>query len=312
MSLRHNSSVRAAIIAVFVCVNLYAQTPFVEQIRALGERRDFASTDRLVEAARKEKPNSPELALGISWQARSALAAKNYSLAERYALQARTLCLQILTKQKLDSSDFLATAMGASIEVEAQVMAARGEVSGAVAFLQEQRAKYAKTSIVERISKNINLLSLEGKPAPSLNAAEWIGTKPPGLATMKGKPVLLFFWAHWCVDCKAQAPIMARLMERYGPRGLQMIAPTRYYGYVEGGEDAPPAKEKPYIAKIRDQYYAPLKSAPAPLSNAIFEAYGCSTTPTLALVDKQGIVRWYHPGNATEVELAQRIEALLK
>jgi hypothetical protein len=101
-------------------------------------------------------------------------------------------------------------------------------------------------------------------------------------------------------------------MQRYGPRGLQMIAPTRYYGYVEGGEDAPPAKEKPYIAKIRDQYYAPLKSASVPLSNAIFEAYGCSTTPTLALVDKQGIVRWYHPGNATEVELAQKIEAVLK
>jgi thiol-disulfide isomerase/thioredoxin len=291
----------------------HAQTPFVEQIRTLGERRDFAGTDRLVEAARKQKPNSPELALGMSWQARSALAAKNYPLAERYAEQARTLCLQILKKQKLDAESFLPLALGASIEVEAQVMAARGELSGAVAFLQDERVKYAKTSIVERISKNINLLSLEGKPAPPLTAAEWIGTaKPPALAAMKGKPVLLFFWAHWCSDCKAQAPILARLMQRYGPRGLQMIAPTRYYGYVEAGEDAPPAKEKPYIAKIRDQYYAPLKSAPAPLSNAIFEAYGCSTTPTLALVDKHGIVRWYHPGNATEVELAQKIEALLK
>jgi thiol-disulfide isomerase/thioredoxin len=192
-------------------------------------------------------------------------------------------------------------------------MAARGERSGAVAFLQGERAKYKGTSIVERISKNINLLSLEGKTAPPLTATEWVGTtKPPALASMKGKPVLLFFWAHWCSDCKAQAPIIARLMQRYGSRGLQIVAPTRYYGYVEGGEDAPPAKEKPYIAKIRDQYYGPLKSAPAPLSNAIFEAYGCSTTPTLALVDKQGIVRWYHPGNATEVEMAQRIEALLK
>ncbi|MEI9812631.1 MAG: TlpA disulfide reductase family protein [Acidobacteriota bacterium] len=155
-------------------------------------------------------------------------------------------------------------------------------------------------------------MSLEGKPAPSLAAPEWIGAKPPALAAYRGKPVLVFFWAHWCPDCKAQAPILGRLMSRYGPRGLQLIAPTRYYGYVAEGEDATPAVEKPYIAKIRDQYYAPLASAPAPLSNAIFEAYGCSTTPTLALIDKQGIVRWYHPGNATEAELAQRIEALLK
>jgi thiol-disulfide isomerase/thioredoxin len=302
---------RAALFLIF-CATALAQTPFVEQIRALGERRDFAATDRLIEAARKQAPKSPELALGISWQGRAALAAKNYALAERYADQARTLCLQILKTQKLDSSNFLPLALGASIEVEAQVMAARGEVSGAVAFLQGERRKYAGTSIVERISKNINLLSLEGKPAPSLAATEWIGAKPPALSGYRGKPVLLFFWAHWCSDCKAQAPIMARLMQRYGPRGLQMIAPTRYYGYVEGGEDAKPAQEKPYIAKIRDQYYAPLKSAPVPLSNAIFEAYGCSSTPTIALIDKQGIVRWYHPGNATETELAQRIEALLK
>jgi thiol-disulfide isomerase/thioredoxin len=302
-----------AIVLALLCLGLRAQTPLVEQVRTLGDRRDFAGTDRLVDAARKQKPNTPELALAISWQARTALAAKNYPLAERYADQARSLCLQILKKQKLDSESFLPLALGASMEVQAQVMAARGEVSGAVAFLQDERVKYAKTSIVERISKNINLLSLEGKAAPPLTATEWIGaTKPPSLASMKGKPVLLFFWAHWCSDCKAQAPILARLMVRYGPRGLQMIAPTRYYGYVEGGEDAPPAKEKPYIAKIRDQYYAPLKSAPAPLSNATFEAYGCSTTPTLALIDKQGIVRWYHPGNATEIELAQKIEALLK
>jgi thiol-disulfide isomerase/thioredoxin len=304
--------VRLAFIAGFVCASLYAQTPFVDQIRELGNRRDFAATDRMVEAARKQAPTSPELALAISWQGRAALAAKNYDLAERYAGQARTLSLQILKTQKLDASNFLPLALGASIEVEAQVMAARGEVSGAVAFLQGERRKYAGTSIVERISKNINLLSLEGKPAPPLSATEWIGTKPPALSTFRGKPVLLFFWAHWCSDCKAQAPIMARLMQRYGPRGLQMIAPTRYYGYVEGGEDAKPAQEKPYITKIRDQYYAALKSAHVPLSNAIFEAYGCSSTPTIALVDKQGIVRWYHPGNATEVELAQRIEALLK
>lgn len=308
----HNSSVKAKLLAILLCANAFAQTPFVEQIRALGERRDFAATDRLIEAARKQAPNSPELALAISWQGRAALAAKNYTLAERYAGQARTLCLQILKTQKLDSSNFLPLALGASIEVEAQTMAARGEVSGAVAFLQGERRKYAGTSIVERITKNINLLSLEGKPAPSLDATEWIGTKPPSLASMKGKPVVLFFWAHWCSDCKAQAPILARLMQRYGPRGLQMMAPTRYYGYVEGGEEAKPAQEKPYIAKIRDQYYGPLKSAPVPLSNTIFEAYGCSSTPTIALVDKQGIVRWYHPGNATEAELAQRIEVLLK
>jgi hypothetical protein len=100
-------------------------------------------------------------------------------------------------------------------------------------------------------------------------------------------------------------------MRRYSARGLTMVAPTRYYGYVEGGEDAPRAAEKLYIGQIRDRYYAPMAGFAAPLSNKIFETYGCSSTPTLALIDKQGIVRWYHPGTATEAELSREIEAVL-
>jgi len=51
---------------------------------------------------------------------------------------------------------------------------------------------------------------------------------------------------------------------------------------------------------------------PVPLSNANFERYGASTTPTLVLVDRQGIVSWYHPGNASEQELAAHIEQVLR
>ncbi|MEP6961799.1 MAG: hypothetical protein ABI995_06965, partial [Acidobacteriota bacterium] len=110
---------------------------------------------------------------------------------------------------------------------------------------------------------------------------------------------------------KEEAPILAALAKRYAPRGLQLMAPTRYYGYVEGGQDAAPAAEKRYIEAIRKQYYSGLGAVPIPLSNAIFATYGCSSTPTLALIDKQGVVRWYHPGNATEGELIREIEAVL-
>jgi thiol-disulfide isomerase/thioredoxin len=290
----------------------YAQTPAIDQVKAATARGDFAGSDLVVQTLRKQVGTKPELALAVSWQARGALAAKNLDLAESYADQARDLSLQILKNRKLDAEPWLPLALGASIEVHAQVMAARGETSGAVGFLQDERRRYAGTSIVERIGKNINLLSLEGKPAPTLNAAEWIGTKPPELASLRGKPVLLFFWAHWCPDCKAEVPILTNLMRRYGPSGLTIVAPTRYYGYVEGGEDAKPAEEKRYIEQIRNRYYPLLASAPVPLSKAVFEAYGCSSTPTLALVDKAGIVRWYHPGAATEAELAAQVERILK
>ncbi len=295
---------------IAICAALSAQTSLTDQVRVLASRGDFAGADQLATTYRARLGMDAEYALAVSWEGRNALALKQYDRAETYADRARDVSLELLKKRSLDADSKLPLALGASIEVHAQVMAARGEVSSAVGFLQGERRKYAGTSIVERISKNINLLSLEGKPAPSLDAAEWIGTKPPGLASYRGKPVLVFFWAHWCSDCKAQMPILAKLQTRYANR-VQLLAPTRYYGYVEGGVDAGKAAEKTYIQQVRDRYYPTMASTPIPLSNTIFETYGCSSTPTLALIDKQGIVRWYHPGNATEAELVQKIEALL-
>jgi thiol-disulfide isomerase/thioredoxin len=302
----------AALAIFFLALTLArAQTP-VDAVREATGRGDFAGSDRIVEALRKQNGVKPELALAASWQARGALAAKKFDLAEHYADQARDLSLQLLKTRKLDAEPDLPLALGASIEVHAQVMAARGETSSAIGFLQDEKKKYAGTSIVERISKNINLLSLEGKSAPALNATEWIGIKPPTMTALHGKPVLLFFWAHWCPDCKEEAPILNKIMQRYSSRGLTLVAPTRYYGYVEGGADANPAQEKRYIEQIRNRYYPLLLNFPVPLSKTIFETYGCSSTPTLALVDKAGIVRWYHPGAATEAELAVQIERILK
>ena len=94
--------------------------------------------------------------------------------------------------------------------------------------------------------------------------------------------MLLFFWAHWCADCKYQGPILAQLRDRYAAKGLQLVAPTQYYGYVAGGEDATPAQEKPYMARIRMEFYPGLKEVPAPISVEAFQAYGVSTTPTYA------------------------------
>jgi hypothetical protein len=51
---------------------------------------------------------------------------------------------------------------------------------------------------------------------------------------------------------------------------------------------------------------------PAPLSAANFLTYGASTTPTLILIDRAGVVRFYHPGAASEAELAVRIQAVLR
>jgi thiol-disulfide isomerase/thioredoxin len=290
---------------------LFLYLTLANDVKDMIARNDLAAAERTVEASQKEAGNTPEFAAAVSWLARGELGANHLDRAEAYAVATRKLADQLLRTHKLDSDPWLPTAVGAAIEVHAQVLAARGARSDAVTFLNEQLALFGTTSIADRLHKNLNLLSLQGKLAPALDESDWLGAKPVPLAAMRGHPVLLFFWAHWCVDCKAEAPILAEIERIYGPKGLVLIAPTRYYGYAARGEDAPPAAERKYIEAVREHFYASLGNVPAPLSNANFVKYGASTTPTLVLIDSAGVVRLYHPGNLSGPELAAHIQALL-
>jgi len=280
-------------------------------VRDMIARNDLAAAERTVAASQKEAVNTTEFAAALSWLARGELAAKHLDRADAYAVATRKVADQFLRTRKLDSDPWLPTAVGAAIEVHALVLAARGERSDAVAFLDEQLASFGNTSIADRLHKNLNLLSMEGKTAPALDESDWLGAKPVPLSALHGHPVLLFFWAHWCSDCKAEIPILAEIERIYGPKGLVLIAPTRFYGYVGQGQDAPPAVEKKYIEAVRQQFYAPLGNIAVPLSNSNFIKFGASTTPTLVLIDGAGVVRLYHPGNLSGPELAARIQALL-
>jgi thiol-disulfide isomerase/thioredoxin len=292
-----------------------AQISLVNNVRALIGLHNLSAADQQARAYRQQVGATPELAAAFSWLARGALDAHNLDQADAYAGEARKLSLALLgnlkSHRKLDSDPWLPTALGASIEVHAQTLAARGERPEAIAFLRDQARQFASTSIGERIRKNINLLTLEGKPAPVLEANEWLGPKPPSLASLRGHAVLLFFWAHWCSDCKAEVAILAHVKKTFASRGLVLIGPTRLYGYVAGGEDASPAVEKRYIQQVRSQYYADLADMPAPLSAANLLHYGASTTPTLVLIDGAGMVRYYHPGAVSEAELSLRIQSIL-
>ncbi|MGH9816229.1 MAG: TlpA family protein disulfide reductase, partial [Candidatus Acidiferrales bacterium] len=175
--------------------------------------------------------------------------------------------------------------------------------SQALQFLARELKRWRTTSIRTRIQKNIHLLGLVGKPAPPLQMTEYIGAPPASVEKLKGKPVLLFFWAHWCGDCKRQGPVLARLQKEYGGKGLVIVGPTQRYGYVARGADASPAEEISYIEDVRQKFYGTIEMA-VPVSEANFQAWGSSTTPTLVVIDRAGLVKLYHPGTLSYEELA--------
>jgi thiol-disulfide isomerase/thioredoxin len=283
----------------------------LSEVRDAIAAHDLTRAEGIVAKRRAEQGTTPEVIEAISWLGRGALAERQLDRAEKHAIEAYTLAVRSLGTRPVDSDAKLATAIGAGMEVQAHVSAAQGARSEAVVYLQRELAKYKQTSLVKRIQKNINLLSLEGVPAPALDLSETIGGRRPEVDATKGKVVVLFFWAHWCPDCKSQGPILAKLLAKYRADGLTIVAPTQRFGYVAGGRPASPDDELRYIVEIRDQYYSFLADNVVPMSVANHERYGVSTTPTLVIVDRKGLVRQYHPGQMTEAELEAQIRPLL-
>jgi thiol-disulfide isomerase/thioredoxin len=282
----------------------------VTDVRVALSKSDLPQAESLVQSYRAQRGVTPEMLEALSWLGRGSLAAKQFEKAETFAKETQRLSLAELKKRPLDAEPHLPLALGAAIEVQAQILNERGQRAEAVAFLRRELALYRTTSIRARLQKNINLLSLEGKIAPALDEREFLGSKPVPLSALKGSPVLVFFWAHWCPDCKQEVAILTEIEKEYSAKHLVLVAPTQRYGYVAKGEEAGPAAELKYIDEVRHKFYHDLLDIPAPVSEENFKNYGASTTPTLVLIDRQGIVRLYHPGAMTLEELRAALNRL--
>ncbi len=300
----------APLLSFSLCIPLSAQTDLVGDVRAQLAQNSFSAADSELRNYKTQHGFTPEYLEALSWMARGAAATRQWDQAAAYATETRKLSEQLLatTKRKLDSEPHLPIALGAAYEVLAQEMAEKGQHAQAVHLLRSALARYGDTSIRPRLQKNLNLLALVGQPAPPLQETQYLGPKPPTLASLKGSPVLLFFWAHWCGDCKAEVPVIARLRQEFAPEGLVVIGPTQLYGYAAQGADAAPEQERAYIESVRARYYASLQDMPVPLSKQNFNAYGASTTPTLAVLNRAGQVAMYHPGALSYDDLRSAVQ----
>src|SRR5580698_6539185 len=303
---------RLRILLVSVLLTAPAWAGFVDDVRIALAQNNFSAAESALNSYRGQQGVTAEYLEAYSWMGRAALDQRQFDQAAAYAKQTQAQAGELLKKRPLDAEPHLPIAMGAALEVQSQVLAARGQRTQAVALLQTALQTYGNTSIRARLQKNLNLLSLNGKPAPVLKDAQFLGAKPPALAQLKGSPVLLFFWAHWCGDCKAEAPIITQLRAEFASKGLTVIGPTRLYGYTAQVEHATSADELAYIDAVRHRFYAGLLDMPVPISKYDFDTYGASTTPTLVLLDRDGKVAMYHPGALPYAELRAEIEKVAR
>ena len=291
-----------------------AAQPPTRDLKALAFGKQPAQAKALFEASRDPgQPLDAKWLEAMSWVGRAGAIGRDWELAADYSERTLAGCESLLRNEKLESDPqaSLPIALGAAIETLGKVHVAAGDRAQAAFFLREQLKKYSGSSIETRLTKNLLLLDLAGKPMPAINSGERLGERRFDPGTLRDKVALFFFWAHWCSDCRTQKPVLSRLQRQFGARGLRIVAPTRLYGYVERGREADASNERAYIETAHVSKDALLRSVPVPLSGENFVSFGVSTTPTLVLVDRSGVVRLYHPGAMEEADLARRIEALL-
>ncbi len=289
-----------------------AMPPIAANVLLALKAGDLVTAEALAAQYRHANGDTPEALDALGWVARGELAARQVDQAQETAKQIIKSAQVALAARSLDAEPYLPLALGTAYEVEAEVLFAQGNRAAALQLLQNALAKWRETSLADRLQKNINLMTLEGRPMPLLRETEWIGNKPAAPTAWRGKVLLLFFWAHWCADCKADAPVIAELAEEMKARGLVVLAPTRRYGYTADDDHATPAKETPFISKVFERYYSRIPVDGVPVDAGNFRRFGVSTTPTIVLVDRRGIVRLYHPGVMTEAELRAALEPLLR
>jgi len=300
------------VLLLLLFLPLTAAAGIVEDVRFALARNDLQTAANMLAAYRSQRGVDAEYADALSWFGRAELATGYLDQANKAAQETQKLAIQLLNNSKLDLQPHLANALGSAFEVQAQALSKQGQTQKAVLLLRQAIRTYGQTSIRARLQKNLNLLTLLGKPAPPLAIAEYLGAKPRPLSALKGSVVLLFFWAHWCSDCKAEEPVIARLQAELPSRDFVVVAPTQRYGYAGAQDNISPQQEKQYIESVRRHYYSQLSGVAVPISKANFDLYGASTTPTLVLLARNGNVALYHPGAMAYGDLRSEIDKLLK
>ena len=144
------------------------------------------------------------------------------------------------------------------------------------------------------IGLTASALAQTGSKAPDFKL-QTSDNKDVTISGLKGKVVLLNFWATWCGPCVREIPDFLEVYDQYKSKGFEIIGVSLDAGGWE--------KVTPFVAKMKMTY--PVVKG----DNAVVQAYGnFNAIPTSFFIDRKGVVVHQKTGAMTKSEL----EAILK
>ena len=213
---------------------------------------------------------------------------------------------------------------------EQGLASAKTFLDGLRAKIKEEAAKKALENVdqaLARVQTSIErakrLAALVGKDATPLEVEAWVNGTPLTEADLKGKVVLLDFWAVWCGPCIMTFPHLREWQEKYADKGLVIVGLTNYYNFTwdeaagratraQGEEKVPPEKEREMLVKFAESNNLHHRFA-IQKDKALAEYYAVSGIPHVVLIDREGKIRLIRVGSGDKnaKDIGEMLEKLV-
>lgn len=170
--------------------------------------------------------------------------------------------------------------------------------------------KAAQADVLQRLKKREKHYRILGEPAfEMVGVDKWFPGQPRSISSLRGKVILLDFWATWCGPCFDAFPHLAEWNRELASEGLVILGVTRYYGQADG-LPAEPASELQFLEAFREKEGLFYDIVVASDQRTQIQ-YGATALPTAVLIDRKGIIRFIEPGTSS-ARIEEMREMILK
>ena len=177
-------------------------------------------------------------------------------------------------------------------------------------------------SIDQEIIASRKQSDIVGQQAVAMQFESWVNGTPLTESELKGKVVLLDFWAVWCGPCVASIPTLKKWQDEYGDKGLVIVGATKHYNWrwdddhkkpAKADDEVSPEEENVMLQKFAESHGLKYRLAVRD-GDELDSFYAVSGIPQFVVIDQQNKVRLIRVGggDGTFKEIGDLLKELLE